>query len=369
MTMIVFTAVLLIGNILKEILALLIQGQVSAGIAAQAMGLLLPFVWVYALPMGMLTATLLVFGRFSADQELTAARASGISLMSLVMPIFLLSLLLCGISAWVNLEVAPRCRIAYKNLLFKLGAELSNVRLPEGRYISDFPGCTIYIGKKHEKEKLENVIIILDLTNSTITAQAPRGQYRLDKGANQIVLELFDVHGVQISSDSGSPVSFAELPIYLPLPLSERKQPRISDMTLIELQRELRRIEKQLRTVRPPPGASTNTLAELHRTRETQVKDITTPIRVQIHRSVATSFACFGFTLVGIPLAIRLHRRETNVGFGVALALVLIYYGFISVAQSLDTRPELVPHLILWLPNIIFQAVGVVLLWRANRGV
>jgi lipopolysaccharide export system permease protein len=285
------------------------------------------------------------------------------------MPIFLLSLLLCGISAWVNLEVAPRCRIAYKNLLFKLGAELSNVRLPEGRYISDFPGCTIYIGKKHEKEKLENVILILDLTNSTITAQAPRGQYRLDTDARQIVLELFDVHGVQMSSDGGTPVSFAELPIYLPLPLSERKQPRISDMTLIELQRELRRIERQLRTVRSPPNASTNTLADLHRTRGTQVKDITTPIRVQIHRSVATSFACFGFTLVGIPLAIRLHRRETNVGFGVALALVLIYYGFISVAQSLDTRPELVPHLILWLPNIIFQAVGIVLLWRANRGV
>ena len=70
-----------------------------------------------------------------------------------------------------------------------------------------------------------------------------------------------------------------------------------------------------------------------------------------------------------IPVRPQLRARETNVGFGVALALVLVYYGFISVAQSFDTRPELVPHLMLWLPNIIFQAVGVVLLWRANRGV
>jgi len=363
-TVAVFTLVLLLGNVLKEILTLLVNRQASVGIVAQAVGLLIPFVWVFALPMGMLTATLLIFGRFSADQELTAVRASGVSLLSLTSPILLLSLALCALSALVNLEIAPRCRVAYKNLIFSLRAEFSGAQLPEGRVIKDFPGYIFYVGK-NRRGNLQDVIVYDAARNTTV--RAARGRVEVDVPNQVINLHLYDMRGLTRGHAlaSGDTV----LPIKLNPQEKGSQRPKISDMTFLQLRDELRDLERGLNVPEPLQNLSAEQLRARKRDWEKQRQDLTSPVRVQIHQQVAFSFACFGFTLVGIPLGVWMHRRETNVGIALALGLVAIYYSFVLLGKSLDTRPEFAPHLIVWLPNFIFQAVGAVLLWRANRGV
>ncbi|MCU0784966.1 MAG: LptF/LptG family permease [Verrucomicrobia bacterium] len=369
MTVVVFTFVLLIGNVLKEILTLLVNRQASMGVVFEAVGLLIPFVWVFALPMAMLTATLLVFGRFSADQEFTAVRASGVSLLSLITPILLLSLLLCGLSAVVNLEIAPRCRVAYNDLIFKARIELAAAQLPEGRFITDSRGYTFFAAK-NRKHNLQDVIVFKDDgTNGSTMFRAPRGRLHVDATNRQAFIELFDVK--LLTSVNGNYHSSTAKAYGIDL-LNEnsksQKKPGITDLTFAQLQNEIRELEARVHLPAPLPKLSAEQLRSQKRDFEKQRSDLTSPLRVQIHRQVAFSFACFGFTLIGIPLGIRVHRRETNVSFFIALVLVLIYYGFIMAGQSLATRPEYAPHLIVWLPNFIFQAVGAVLLWRANRG-
>lgn len=370
MTVVVITFVLLVGNLLRDVLGLLVGGQATLGSVASAIGLLIPWVWVFALPMGMLTATLLVFGRFSADQELTAVRASGIGLFSLITPILLLSLLLCGISAVVNLEIAPRCRVAFNNLRFKIAFELSSAQLPERRFITHFPGFMFYIDR-NRKEGLQDVrVFFLEKGIVTKTMHAVRGEVQVVATNRQILVTLFQVSGVDLNNGRSSPFYFSEVPITIPLdPQSKTpKKPSITDLTFKQLQDEMRDLESRMALPVAFQGLTAERLRDQKRELERQRADLLSPLRVQMHRQVAFSFACFGFTLIGIPLGIRLHRRETNVSFFVALALVLLYYSFILIGQSLSTHPEWTPHLIVWLPNFIFQAVGAVLLWRANRG-
>ena len=228
-TVMVFTFVLLLGNALQQVLPLLVNHQVTFGVVAQMTGLLVPFAWVFALPMGMLTATLLVFGRFSADQELTAVRASGISLVSLISPILLLSLALCALSALMNMEIGPRCRVAYTNIIFNLRQKLSSDLLREGTYIKEFPGYIFHVGKNRGGE-LEDVMV-WDLKDDSVM-RAAQGRLEVDLPTKKVTLYLYN--GSRREMRGGTPLlgAFKELAL-VKTNLLDRPtfQPKISDMT------------------------------------------------------------------------------------------------------------------------------------------
>lgn len=418
----VFIFVLLLGNVLKEILTLLLNRQASLGGVLQAVALLIPFVLVFALPMGMLTATLLVFGRFSADHELTAVRAGGVSLLALITPILILSLALSGLAAAINMEIAPQCRVAYKRLLFRLGFQQPSSLLMEKTFISDFPGYVIYIGKR-KGDDVENVVIHRIEDGELVQrTRATRGKIKFDAEKRQYLFDLFDAQITlrvkrtppppapappPLSPSATNPVPDAALGTNMvkltnaaapasaptttnlsalartnaPVPASALAKTNASatasrgtfeeDWEVISFGQMTVAVDfNRVTPTLQKPKISEMTFAQLQRElREQERLGVdATPIKVQMHRQISFAFACVGFTLIGIPLGIRAHRRETSIGMALALILVVIYYSFIILGQAMETRPEYFPHLILWIPNFLFQTIGGVLLWRANRG-
>lgn len=386
LTVAVFTFVMLLMNVMQSLLPLLFAGNLRFWLALKAVALLLPFACVYALPMGFITATLLVFGRFSADQELTAARAGGVSLLALISPVVLLSVLCCGLSAWFNMDLGPRSRVMFKELKGELAAGLASGLIPEGKFVNDFPGYIFYT-EKNDRGTMKNLIIYKLENETNVVGQILAASGRLNP--ERPVVDLQDAHIIYFSARGNFICSAPTLAYDLSVPGAEKRAPKvkISDMTFIQLREELRQV-RQLNFSPASGGASGLSLVDLKRVnvatvtnatpeqtakmvqdaRQAQARQIS-QIQVTINRQVAFSFACLGFTLVGIPLGIRVHRRETNVGIGIALGLVVVFYAFLMLGESLAGHPELYPQLIVWIPVFLFQAVGAGLLWRANRGV
>jgi LPS export ABC transporter permease LptF len=374
MTVFVFTLVLLLGNVVKkEILGLVINRQATIGLAFRAIGLLVPYVLAFSLPIGMLTAALLVFGRFSADQELTAARASGISLISLVTPVLLLSVVVSGLCAWLNCDIAPRSRMKYKELLYQAGVNRPADFLQSGES-TQIGKNTIYVGKRHsDGTNFDNIIVSQYDREGQLEQliQGKSGTIISDLPHQQIKLNLNNQRGMRHYSDGWKPI-FASDYADFQIKIDETQAQKavllpISDMTFRQLLDK--RIEIEHSMSEPlAQGLNKTQLLETRRELGEMTSDQTSPVLVYLHRAAAFSFACIGFTLVGIPLGIRGHRRETSVGVATALVLMLIYYSFIVLGQAWADHAERAPYLIVWLPNFIFQAVGAVLLWRANRG-
>jgi lipopolysaccharide export system permease protein len=257
-------------------------------------------------------------------------------------------------------------------LLFKFRVQLASAQLPSGRFIKDVPGYIFYCGENREGE-LRKVIVfkLKDETNVVMTMKAPRGRVEVDAKNQVINLSLYDAKTLTFNEGRPTPGAQAELSLQVDLkaPPKSTQAASISDMTFTQLWDELHEMERRM-SIPQPIGNLTKEQIRWRRFQlQLRLEEMTEPLRLQMHRQAAFSFACLGFTLVGIPLGVRMHRRETNIGIAVALLLVAVYYSFILVGQSLDTRPEWAPHLIVWLPNFIFQAVGAVLLWRMNKGV
>jgi lipopolysaccharide export system permease protein len=258
---------------------------------------------------------------------------------------------------------APQCRVAYKRILWEMGVN-RGLSLPEKTFIKDLKDHVIYVGGV-KGSNLED-ILIYNLKDEKVDShiKASRGQISIEPSNQVIRVKLMD--GWVIGRSGRAYFEETDLDPYTNKPPSQYDEKiKLSDMTFVQLAAQLKEMEARLKQPLPSQKMSSEELRNWFKQKE----DLTFPLKMQMHRQASFSFACIAFTLVGIPLGIRAHRRETTFGIALALVLVLAYYSFFFLGLSLEKHPELAPQVILWVPNFLFQIVGGILIWRANRGI
>src|SRR3954465_3620151 len=112
-----FAFVLMLGNAVKDLLGYVLAEQLPIPVFGRLVLLLVPFMISYALPLGILTGVLLTLGRLSADSEITAMRATGLSLTRIARPVFLLGALGAALGLYINFESMPWARVEYHQQL------------------------------------------------------------------------------------------------------------------------------------------------------------------------------------------------------------------------------------------------------------
>ncbi len=344
----VLSLVLVLGNIFKQLLDLLVNHDVPIEYILSFIGYILPFSLTFTIPWGFLTAVLLVFGKLSAENELIALRTAGLSIGRICVSLAVLAAISTVVCLWINTSVAPRAQQKMKAALFNIATSNPLAMFGSDEVIDEFPGKKIYVEKK-EGTTLRNILMYeLNQKGEPVTVvHAREGMLRTDiEEKQQVLLELRDARYEQRDTDD-------------PGDLMKIRQG--ITMERIELPISLRELYEKNKRRR---GLSQMTVSELLEKKKSGEPSSAT---VEINKRFSFSMASLAFALVGVPLAITAHRKETSIGFFFSLIVAFVYFLFILFADAVRDNPKLHPELLIWLPNVIFIALGAFLFTRLAK--
>jgi len=339
----ILTFVMILGNLIK-IAELVITKGVDLFSVSKLFIFMVPYLFSYTLPIAALAAVLLSLGRLSSDNEVVAIRASGINIITLILPLLIVGLILSLLLVVFNDRVIPYAHFSTRKTLMEVGVKNPTAALEPGVFINSFEKYILFV-YRIEDNKLFNIRIYEPQENKpTRTIVAKKGEFISIPEKNIIKLKL--IEGSSDEPDPENPANFYKLNFktyFMTLNLSQAqkkgnigKKPK--DMTIQELQEEI------------------------HKLKDSNITP--TPLITEIHSKISLAFSCVIFILLGASLAIITRRREKSINFGLAFVIAGVYYLLFIGSQAISLEGYIYPGIAMWLPNIILGVIGLILIYR-----
>ncbi|MFH1062392.1 MAG: LptF/LptG family permease [Candidatus Omnitrophota bacterium] len=339
----IISFLLLVGNIVKLVEMVIAKG-VGITIVAKLFVYMLPSLLIFSIPISVLSATLLCFGRMASDNEITAIRTSGISLYPLLGVILLSGIMFSLLCLYFNDALIPRAHYLMRSTLQEIGIKNPTAYIEEKTFIKAFRNHIIFI-YKIKGNYLEDVRIFQPQTDKpTRTIVAEKGEFISIPEKGMIKLILYNGSADEPNFDDPHvfyKVNFKKYQLSLDLKeksSTQKLDKKVSDMTIKELEKEI----VLMRAINVDER----------------------PLLVGLYRKYSLAFSSLIFILIGIPLAIRVKRRERSLGFSLSVIICLLYYFLMAAGESLALRNKISPALGVWLPNLFFLGIGLFLCFK-----
>ncbi|MCG2711451.1 MAG: LptF/LptG family permease [Candidatus Omnitrophica bacterium] len=343
LALVIISFILVVGNMVK-LVELVIAKGVNPLVVLRLFAYLLPSLFVFSIPISILCASLLCFGRMAYDNEITAIRSSGISLYPILGIILLIGIMFSLLCLYFNDTIIPRAHYLMRSTLQEIGVKKPAAYLEEKTFIKAFKNHIMFI-YKIRGEYLEDIRIYQPQTDKpTRTIIAQRGEFISipEKSAVKLLLK----NGSADEPSFDDPSVFYKLNFknyHITLDLKEKQEiqkldKKASDMTIKEIENDIKEMKKLEIDYRP--------------------------LQVGLYRKYSLAFSSLIFIFIGVPLAIRVKRRERSLGFSLSIAICLLYYLLMAFGESLALRNKIFPVIGVWLPNMIFLFIGLCLSYK-----
>jgi len=352
LTLTVLTFVLCIGAVFK-ILNLLQQGLGSLELYGKFFLYTIPYVMTFTIPVSAMVAALLLFGRLSGDGEVAAMRASGLSIWQIITPVLMASIVLSVLCLWINTNLSPMCYHKQKQLLVEMGMKNPMDLLLEKEYCA-LGELRVRIGKKIDGTKVRD-ISVKEMSGPRLlrVVTADDGKIISDTDSNTLRIELYGCLIEEMSGKSESDhlilnANFMDYELDLDKfvkPRSRRRKPKGRGLY------DLRHI------IHNPAVVYTAEPEDVLAVKRSQSQ-------IEVNKRVSLSMACFAFTLMAIPLGMKTNRRDSHLGLFLCIIMAFLYYFMTIFANSMADKTVLKPDLLIWIPLVIAQVLGFLMLRR-----
>lgn len=389
-SLLVLTFILLIDRVI-DLLNLILEKKLDFVTVAHVFGLSMPFMLALSIPMAVLVATILAFGRMTVDREMIAMKSSGVNIYSTVGPLIITALMLTGLMVYFNHFYLPESNHKLKNLMIKIAyyKPMTVIKENEFNHLLDY---SIYVKENTESELRD--VLIYDRSESRFpkTIVANRGRVTQMDNGNSLQIELYDgqmherneketgkyqtrkfEHFVVNIRGIGNRMDIFETGYR-----SDREMTHSQLVSGIrdkksELQtktKEIDDLQKRLELLRLSPFNNANIqemrrlgiMQKLNEDRKNELTESLRSLQVEFHKKYALSFAILIFVLVGIPLGLMTRSSGIGMAFSVSSLIFLIYYISLTGGEQLADKGFVSPFLAMWISNFIFFIISIALI-------
>ncbi len=345
---------------IERLSSLLVKTAAPAPVVAKLLMYALPSTIPFALPLGVLVGILIGLSRMSADGEITAIRAAGISSASVVRPVLLFALMAMILTALASLWLTP-LSLHLESLVARNFAAAQLTGNIESRIFDEqFPNIVLYVDNVEAvaKQITWRQVFIADVTppdelrrEGKNRGAGPRivvaqeATPHPDAPNNRIILDMRNYRSSERDKDGHFVLTAAPRQVWT---LQAQKQE--------ELQ-----INKSVQELDTWP-----LYKRVYRRHDLSREDYVDGA-IELHQRFALPLACILLALVGIPLGISSRKGGRSAAFVMTVVLAFLYYlGFITLI-GLAKKGSLPVPVAVWTPDVIFLIAGVFLLSRLER--